>query len=95
MHGDLTPINDIEEARIVAGRWVVQDDILDQEPVFTIRPLSGFSKLLYRSYYRGDRRLAVCRNCGCATLQQNHGRKREFCSDVCGAQWVSEGNNYE
>ena len=77
------------------GWEIDQSGVFDEVPCITIRPLSGFSKLLYQSYYRGDQRLAVCRNCGCATLQQNHGRKREFCSDVCGAQWVSEGNNSE
>ena len=72
---------------------IVQEGIFYEAPVTTIRQLSGFSKLLYQSYYRGTQRIAVCRNCGCATLQQNHGRKREFCSDACRAQWVSEGKD--
>ena len=75
------------------GWEMARGGIFDEAPSITIRPLSGFSKLLYQSYYRGDQRLAVCRNCGCATLQQNHGRKREFCSDACRAQWVSEGKD--
>jgi hypothetical protein len=77
------------------GWEIDQSGVFDEVPCITIRPLSGFSKLLYQSYYRGDQRLAVCRNCGCATLQQNHGRKREFCSDACRAQWVSEGKDSE
>lgn len=77
------------------GWEIAQSGVFDDVPSITIRPLSGFSKLLYQSYYRGDQRLAVCRNCGCATLQQNHGRKREFCSDACRAQWVSEGKDSE
>ena len=75
------------------GWEIAQSGVFDEVPCITILPLSGFSKLLYQSYYRGDQRLAVCRNCGCATLQQNHGRKREFCSDACRAQWVSEGKD--
>lgn len=77
------------------GWKIEQEGIFNEVPGITIQPLSGFSRLLYQSYYRGTQRLAVCRNCGCATLQLNHGRKKEFCSDACRAQWVSEGKGSE
>ena len=77
------------------GWEIAQEGIFNEAPVTTIRQLSGFSKLLYQSYYRGTQRIAICRNCGCATLQLNHGRMKEFCSNACRAQWLSEGNGPE
>ena len=75
------------------GWEIAQEGIFYEAPVTTIRQLSGFSKLLYQSYYRGTQRIAICRNCGCATLQLNHGRMKEFCSNACRAQWLSEGKD--
>ena len=75
------------------GWEIAQSGVFDEVPCITIQPLSGFSKLLYQSYYRGTQRIAVCRNCGCATLQLNHGRMKEFCSNACRAQWLSEGKD--
>ena len=75
------------------GWEIAQSGVFDEVPCITIQPLSGFSKLLYQSYYRGTQRIAICRNCGCATLQLNHGRMKEFCSNACRAQWLSEGKD--
>ena len=75
------------------GWEIAHEGIFYEAPVTNIRQLSGFSKLLYQSYYRGTQRIAVCRNCGCATLQLNHGRMKEFCSNACRAQWLSEGKD--
>ena len=75
------------------GWEIAQSGVFDEVPCITIQPLSGFSKLLYQSYYRGTQRIAICRNCGCATLQLNHGRMKEFCSNACRAQWLSKGKD--
>lgn len=64
--------------------WTVDPfDTNASSPHVQVERLSLFSDLMYRLYYRGDERVSVCAECGCAILQPNRGPLREFCSNAC------------
>ena len=64
--------------------WIADPlDTNASSPDVRVKRLSLFADLMYRLYYRGDERISICAECGCAILQPNRGPLREFCSNAC------------